>query len=84
MVKWRVREVAGKLGITSAVGLAERADLAVNTAYAIWVGRSLRVDRETLTKLCRGLNCKPGDLLVLPDEEIVAESEILTPSLVLA
>ena len=79
MVQWRVREIAEQLGITSAAGLAERANVAVNTAYAVWVGRSLRVDRETLTKLCRALNCTPGDLLVLSEGDKVEGKRAPSP-----
>lgn len=62
-VKWRVKEVAQSRGIRTASELAERADVNKNTAGALWNGRSLRVDRDTLAKLCYALNCAIGDLL---------------------
>jgi DNA-binding Xre family transcriptional regulator len=63
IVKWKVREVAERHGVKSASQLAEHADINKNTANALWNGTSLRVDRETLAKLCRALNCTTGDIL---------------------
>lgn len=62
-VKWRVREVAEQAGVKNASQLADRADINKNTANALWNGSSLRVDRDTLAKLCRALDCSIGDLL---------------------
>lgn len=44
--------------------LSVRAGLHKNTSNAIWNGSSLRIDRDTLAKLCHTLQCTPGDLLV--------------------
>lgn len=63
IVKWKVREVAERRGVANASQLAERADINKNTANALWNGASLRVDRETLAKLCAALDCTTGDLL---------------------
>lgn len=68
-VQWTVRGLAESRGIHSATALALHARINKNTANAIWNGRSLRVDRDTLTKLCAALTCTPGDLLGY-DEEI--------------
>jgi putative transcriptional regulator len=70
VVKWRVREVAERRGITTASELAERAGVNKNTAGALWNGRSLRVDRDTLAKLCQALDCTTGDLLEYNPNEI--------------
>lgn len=63
IVKWKVREVAERHGVANASQLAERADINKNTANALWNGASLRVDRDTLAKLCSALECAIGDLL---------------------
>lgn len=76
MVRWNVRPVAEARGIRTATELAERVGVNINTANALMSGRSTRVDRETLTKLCAALDCEPGDLLVRDDER--------TPDLVAA
>ena len=62
-VRWRVREVAEARGVTSASQLAVKAGIHKNTANALWHGSSLRVDRETLAKLCAALDCTAGELL---------------------
>jgi putative transcriptional regulator len=63
-VLWNARAIAEKRGITTATELAERAKVNINTASAIMSGRSIRVDRPTLAKLCEVLECTPGDLLL--------------------
>lgn len=70
IVKWKVREAAEKRGVANASQLAERADINKNTANALWNGSSLRVDRETLAKLCKALECTTGDLLEYNLEDI--------------
>jgi len=72
IVRWKVREVAEKRGVSSASQLAERADINKNTANALWNGASLRVDRETLAKLCAALDCTTGDLLEYDPNQIRA------------
>lgn len=64
MVIWNVATVAEKAGVKTALDLAEKAGLNKNTAAALMGGRTARVDRDTLTKVCKALNCVPGDLLV--------------------
>lgn len=65
LVRWKVKERAMKQGITSALALARRAEINKNTATDIFGGRATRVDFLTLAKLCKALDCKPGDLLDL-------------------
>ncbi|MGB9662743.1 MAG: helix-turn-helix domain-containing protein [Moorellaceae bacterium] len=46
--------------------------LAKNTVLALYHDRVRKVDYGVLEKLCKFLNCQPGDLLVyVPDEEQV-------------
>lgn len=72
MVIWNVRKIAASKGITTATDLAEQIGVNINTANGLMNGRSVRVDRETLTKLCEGLGCTPGDLLVYEKNETPA------------
>ena len=74
-VRWNVRPIAEARGVKTATELGELVGVNINTAMALWGGRSLRVDRETLTKLCEKLECEPGDILVYDDK-------IRTPDLV--
>lgn len=62
-IRWKVRPMAESRGITTASQLAEVADVNKNTAGPLWNGTALRIDRETLRKLCKALQCDPGDLL---------------------
>jgi DNA-binding Xre family transcriptional regulator len=64
-----VREVANDRGITTITALAEKADLAYDTARDLWHGRMQRVDRDVLQRVCLALRCTPGDLLVLDEVE---------------
>lgn len=79
-VRWNVRPIAEARGVKTATELGEMVGLNINTAMAIWGGRSLRVDRETLTKLCEKLECTPGDILVYD----VQTSDTATPTLAAA
>lgn len=64
-IQWRVRELARAKGIPSALQLSERIRLNKNSANNLWNGTALRIDRDTLAKLCHTLECTPGDILVL-------------------
>jgi len=68
MVKWAVKEVAQRAGITSAYELHLHAELHSGTANQIWYGRAKRVDMETLNKLCALFHVPVGQLLeYVPD-----------------
>jgi len=70
MFTWKVKEVALRQGITSAVQLAEQADIAIGTATALWYGRQTRVDLPILGRVCRALKCVPSDILEYTPEDI--------------
>ena len=61
---WKVKETAQSRGVMSASKLADLTDLNRNTANELWNGQQLRVDRKTLEKLCRALDCDLCDLLI--------------------
>ena len=68
MVKWTVREVAERVGITSANQLRVQAGLHAETAYKLWDGSATRVDTETINRLCNLLKVPVGLLLQhIPD-----------------
>jgi DNA-binding Xre family transcriptional regulator len=64
LIQWRVKEMARSRGIPSAIQLSERCGINKNSMTSIWNGSSLRIDRDSLGKLCSTLECTPGDLLV--------------------
>tara|TARA_R110000765_G_scaffold116670_1_gene209933 strand:+ start:300 stop:512 length:213 start_codon:yes stop_codon:yes gene_type:complete len=62
-IKWNVKAVAGKRGIETQAALAEKCGIDTSTAGRIWRGSAVRVDLNTLGKICTGLGCGPGSLL---------------------
>jgi len=68
MVRWTVKEVAERMGITTANQLRVQAALHAETAYKIWEGSATRVDVETINRLCNLLKVPVGMLLEhIPD-----------------
>lgn len=62
----RVREGLDPVKIRD---LAAEIELSPSVITGLTSGRASRVDFKTLSKLCKRLNCQPGDLLVYtPDE----------------
>ncbi len=62
-VKLRLGELAKQDGLTIKA-LAERAQVAYNTAHARYTGRATRIDLDTLDRMCAALKAEPGDILV--------------------
>ena len=48
--------------------LVEASGVSRTTVTALYYQTTKRVDFATLEKLCRALDCAPGDLLVLEDD----------------
>lgn len=49
--------------------LAKQSGVTQQTVYALAKGRPLgRLDMDVLEKLCRALECEPGELLVMKEE----------------
>lgn len=68
MVNLRVQELARERGITTITDLAEKANLAYDTARDLWHGRMQRIDREVLGRVCIALAVTPGDILTLEEQ----------------
>ncbi len=68
MVYLRVQELARERGITTITDLAERANLAYDTARDLWHGRMQRIDRDVLGRVCLALDVKPGDILTMDEQ----------------
>jgi DNA-binding Xre family transcriptional regulator len=67
VIQLRVQEIAKQRGVPHIKALAERAELAYDTARDLWHGRMQRIDRDVLARVCKALECSPGDLLVIED-----------------
>lgn len=69
MVTVRIREMAEKRGITTAYQLQKALNVAPSLAAKWWSNDMKMIGIDTLDLLCRGLRCKPNDLLTYtPDE----------------
>ncbi len=60
-ISWRVQELATTRGL-GARALADSAGLDEKTVRNILAGRATRVDLETIARLSRALNVRPGAL----------------------
>ncbi len=49
--------------------LAEGANIAYNTAHALYHGSSKRIDLDTLARICQLLEVQPGDIFVYVADE---------------
>lgn len=67
----RVSEFAGRRRI-SITDLAKKAGISYQSAYAIWYGRTTRIDFDTMAGLCEALDTTVGELFpyMPPQEEI--------------
>jgi DNA-binding Xre family transcriptional regulator len=61
MVVSKVRRIAEAQGLTISA-LAARTGIAYGTARSLWLEHTVRVDFDTLVKLCCGLKVGVGDL----------------------
>ena len=77
MVNLHVQEIARERGITTITELAEKANLAYDTARDLWHGRMQRIDRDVLARVCVALDVKPGDLLILEERPINKNRPVL-------
>ncbi|NSW84516.1 MAG: helix-turn-helix transcriptional regulator [Syntrophothermus sp.] len=55
--KWRIKD------------LAEHANIGRDTVSRYYHGRVSAIEVDVLNKICKALNCQPGDLLVYVPEE---------------
>ena len=60
----------------SSLELSERIGLTPTMLSRIKKGKVKGVRFDTLELMCRALDCKPGDLLDITDEEQVSDDEI--------
>jgi putative transcriptional regulator len=67
-IRLAVRELAEQRGMNIRQ-LSEKVGVSYDTALDFWHGRQRRVDLGVLVKLCMVLQCKPGDILVLEEDQ---------------
>ena len=75
MVKIRLQEVMARRGFQFQAEVARKAGISANSANRVFRGIGIRLD--TIDRLCKALECQPGDLLqYVPDG---GEKENLRP-----
>jgi Predicted transcriptional regulator len=67
MIYFKVAELMGRHRMTKKA-LSEKTGIRPNTVSALWHGTAKRIEVEHINKLCKTLDCQPGDLLeYIPD-----------------
>lgn len=64
MIEIRIKEVANDRGIKNAHRLQLAAELSPAAAARFWKTEVEKISMETLDRLCKALECQPGDLFV--------------------
>ncbi len=68
MIEIRLDEVLEGQG-RSFYWLAKETGISHTTLWRLKKGKALGINFDTLEKVCRGLNCQPGDVLKLTGEK---------------
>lgn len=68
MITVKIKEKAEEKGIKNAHRLELAANLSPAAASRFWKSEIEKISMETLDKLCRTLECQPGDLFVFTDD----------------
>ena len=68
MIEIRVDELLDEHG-RSFYWLAKETGVSHTTLWRLKKGKALGINFDTLEKICRGLNCQPGDVLKLASEK---------------
>ena len=72
MIEVRVDELLEEHG-QSFYWLAKETGISHTTLWRLKKGKALGINFDTLEKICRGLNCQPGDVLRLASEKKAAK-----------
>lgn len=68
MIKIRVDELLKECG-RSFYWLAKETGISHTTLWRLKKGKALGINFDTLERICRGLNCQPGDVVRLAKEK---------------
>lgn len=68
MVRFKLDRIMFEKGRIKVPELVEKSGINKNTLYAIYNNNTVRVDLSVLNRLCKALDCQPGDLFEhIPD-----------------
>jgi putative transcriptional regulator len=68
VIEIRVDELLDEHG-RSFYWLAKETGISHTTLWRLKKGKALGINFDTLEKICRGLNCQPGDVMKLANEK---------------
>lgn len=69
-VKFHLDRLMFENGNMKVPALQEESGINKNTLYAIYKGEIKRIDVSVVERLCKALDCQPGDLFTyIPDEK---------------
>ena len=68
MIEIRVDELLEEHG-RSFYWLAKETSISHSTLWRLKKGKAMGINFDTLEKICRGLNCQPGDVLRLANKK---------------
>ena len=68
MIELSVREVAEQKGISNPLSLSKESGIAYANCHKIWNNQQKMISLDTLDRLCKALNCEPGDILLRVDD----------------
>jgi putative transcriptional regulator len=74
MVQVRLDELLEKRS-RSAYWLSKQTDISEVSLYKLRRGKTGGIQFDTLERICKALECQPGDLLVLVDEKPAAKKK---------
>jgi putative transcriptional regulator len=63
MIKFTLDKAMFDRGRMKVPELVKLSGVNKNTLYSIYNNTSTRIDLETINRICKGLNCTPGDLM---------------------
>ncbi len=69
MVKLKIKEIATARGIKTAYGLQKRTGFHPGHASRLWKGDLDMIGLSVIDRLCKELECVPGDLIVRVSEK---------------
>lgn len=64
VIRSKIKEIAESKGITNAYQLGVLIGVTPNVSARLWKDDFSQIGKVTLDKLCSGLNCNVGDLLI--------------------
>lgn len=68
MVRFELDRLMFERNRTKVPELHETSGVNKNTLYAIYNNTCTRVDLSVINRICKALNCQPGDLLVYEED----------------